>query len=286
MTKPSTILRSNLWISLSASCITAYFSMGFGASYDLNLVWIILNAFLSTFAIYTFYRLKDRILLWIIPAVLSLLISFTSSALNSVIAINLILCLLYQSPFSKHPLRKNPWIKPLLIAACWVNTIWLAPLLQYAVPVWESMSRSFTNDSISGIDTVALFMQTQWKASITNGIAIFCLYYALCLLTDLNQLKEDQKNGFTSFPIKYGPKTTFATALLLLLPLACFTIIRFPYSLFMLDTWAAVMWTLVSGIVTLVVYYNPNKRINAFLADNIIGLCALILLILQVINRG
>ena len=142
MSTNTRIITSNLWISLSAASITAYFAISFGADYDLTLFWLILSAFLSTYAIYTFYRQQKKIWLWMIPAALAFLISFTMNSLNIIIGINLILCLLYQTPFSKYPLRKNPWAKPLLIAACWLNTIWLAPLLQYAVPVWESMAAS------------------------------------------------------------------------------------------------------------------------------------------------
>ncbi len=284
MSTSSAIIRSNLWISLSAACITAYFSIAFGANYDINLFWLILSAFLSTYAIYTFYRQQAKIWLWLVPAALALLLSFTLNALNIIIGINLVMCLIYQTPFSKFPLRKNPWVKPLLISACWLNTIWLAPLLQYAVPVWESMAANISQQNNLSPYGPEQFLLTQWKSAAVNGIAIFCLYYALCLLTDLIQVKEDQQNGFLSFPIKYGLKTTFISALLLLLPMLAFSFIHFPYSLFMLDGWDAFGWSLCGTGVSIWVYKNPNHPKNAFWVDNIIGWCALTFLVLHLIK--
>jgi 4-hydroxybenzoate polyprenyltransferase len=275
----------NIWISLSAASITAYFSIAFGAVYDLSLFWLILSSFLSTFAIYTFYRQSNQLLLWMIPAAFAIFISFTSYVLNFIIGINLILCLLYQSPFSKFPLRKNPWIKPLLISACWLNSIWLAPLLQYAVPVWESMAVNFSTSNGGFVRGEAHFLTSQWKAAAANGVAIFCMYYALCLLTDLIQVKEDQKNGFISFPVKFGIKTTLYSALLLMTPILCFSFIHFPYSLFMLDGIAALTWALGGMIVAVWVYKKPNHRLSAFWVDNIIGACALTFLLLHLVKE-
>lgn len=220
-----------------------------------------------------------------IPALFAFLVSFTLNALNIIIGINLLLCLLYQTPFSKYPLRNNPWIKPLLIAACWLNTIWLAPLLNYAVPIWESMAQHLPSVDLANEAVIHQFMIAQWKAALANGIAIFCVYYALCLLTDLLQVKEDQKNGFISFPIKYGIKTTFISSVLLFLPILSFSIIHFPYSLFMLDAWGALFWGLAGIFCSVMVYKKPAMIANAFLVDNAIGFCALILLILQLITR-
>ena len=284
MSTNTRIIKSNLWIGLSAASITAYFAIAFGAAYDLTLFWLILSAFLSTYAIYSFYRQQEKIWFWMIPAALAFLVSFTMNSLNLVIGINLILCLLYQTPFSKYPLRKNHWAKPLLIAACWLNTIWLAPLLQYAVPVWESMAASLAQKNNLITDSTDYFIQTQWKAAAANGVAIFCIYYALCLITDLNQVKEDQKNAFISFPIKYGLKTTFYSALLLLLPMLCFSFIHFPYSLFMIDKWEALTWVLSSLVVIIMVFKKPNLSSNAFWIDNIIGCCALSFLVLHFIK--
>lgn len=284
MSTSASIIKSNLWISLSASFITAYFSIAFGANYDLNLFWIVLSACLSTFAIYTFYRQQAKLWLWLIPAILALLLSFTLDALNIVIGINLILCLFYQSPFSKFPLRKNPWVKPLLIAACWLNTIWLAPLLHYAVPIWESMAANISQKNNLFSDGAATFLLSQWKAAAANGVAIFCVYYALCLLTDLCQVKDDQKNGFVSFPIKYGIKTTFISALLLSLPMLCFSFIHFPYSLFMIDGWDALGWSVCSIGISIWVYKKPTHPRSAFWVDNLIGWCALTFLVLHLIK--
>jgi 4-hydroxybenzoate polyprenyltransferase len=285
MSTPARIIRSNIWISLSASIITAYFSIAFGANYDRSLCWLITSAFLSTFAIYTFYRFPFQLWLWIIPGGLALLVSFTSNALNVVIGVNLLLCLLYQTPFSRFPLRNNPWAKPLLIAACWLNTIWLAPLLQYALPVWESMATNFSQQAGLPPNDAPNFMRSQWESAIANGIAILCVYYALCILTDLNQMKEDHKNGFKSFPVKYGPKTSFIASLLLLVPMLCFVFIHFPFSLFMIEGIDALAWVLGSTIVALLIYKRPNQTTNVFWVDNIIGLIALSFLILHFISK-
>lgn len=281
MSTSTRIIRSNLWISLSAASITAYFAIAFGAAYDLTFFWLILSAFLSTFAIYTFYRQQEKIWLWMVPASLAVLISFIFESLSLVIGINVILCLLYQTPFSSYSLRNNPWIKPFLIAACWLNTIWLAPLLQYALPIWESMANNISKTNNLIANSAEHFLFAQWKAAAANGFAIFCVYYALCILTDLNQVKEDHKKGFISFPIKFGIKTTFFSSILLMLPMLCFSFIHFPYSLFMIDGLDAFIWAQSGAAVAILIYKKPNQNSNFFWVDNIIGCCSFAFIVLH-----
>jgi len=226
---------------------------------------LILNgiSFFSTLAIYNYYRKNSRPT-WLIPLLLASVGYFLMCNESLLLfALNILICLLYQSPFPLVNLRRNAVIKPMLIALCWVNTILLLPWFSLADNPFQLLQHSF----------LIVVLLNKW-------LLIFCL----CLITDLTQTKLDRINGLSTFPVKYGIKTTkWSIVILSGSQLMLSMVYYFTFQNTALSLYYAGIFILLNGLVLLSNLTKFNKQV-ALLSDVFIGIETLLFFIIYFLS--
>ncbi len=231
------------------------------ANYAISTI-ILLNAiaFFSTLASYNYYRRNSRPT-WLIPLVLTgifyLLLGIDSMLL---LTLNIVICLIYQSPIKWLNMRRNAIAKPLLISICWINTIFLLPLLV-------------------NINEAPLYLpESLIPALYCNQLLLFL---ALCLVTDLTQVKLDKIKGLQSYPVKYGIRTTQYT--ILLLGCSQLMLAWVYYHHFSNPKMAIFQAIQFLGLTVLVSITRTNalQKTTAILADIFIGLVGILFFLMQ-----